>query len=78
MGGAPVLGSIYHMAFFTLAFGVASTNGGLSVSRDGRLTWTESPNGLYDFDFTDAQTGLGVSAQGLYRTADGGATFALV
>ncbi|HEX8384899.1 MAG TPA: hypothetical protein VF576_01890, partial [Rubricoccaceae bacterium] len=74
----PFLGSTYHMEFFTEAFGVASTNGGLAVSRDGGLTWADSPEGLYDFDFADASTGLGVSAQGLYRTADGGATFTLV
>ncbi len=74
----PFLGSTYHMEFFTPAFGVASTNGGLSVSRDGGVSWDESPSGLYDFDFADATVGLGVSPQGLYRTTDGGATFGLV
>ena len=59
----PFLGSTYHMEFFTPTFGVASTGGDLSVSRDGGLTWAESPNGLYDFAFADAQTGLGVSAR---------------
>ncbi len=74
----PFLGSTYHMEFFTPSFGVASTNGGLSVSRDGGSAWGDAPNGLYDFDFADAQTGLGVSPGGLYRTADGGLTFTLV
>ncbi|HEX8297996.1 MAG TPA: PKD domain-containing protein, partial [Rubricoccaceae bacterium] len=74
----PFLGSTYRMEFFTPAFGVAATNGGVSISRNGGQTWTEAPDGLFDFDFGDASVGLGVSPQGLYRTADGGATFAPV
>jgi len=71
----PFLGSTYGMEFYTPLFGSAYSNGGNYVSRDGGLTWATAPNGLFRFSFTDTQTGLGVSASGIYRTADGGATF---
>ncbi|HEX9952067.1 MAG TPA: YCF48-related protein [Rubricoccaceae bacterium] len=74
----PFLGSTYRMEFFTATFGVAITNGAAALSRDGGLTWDDAPDGLFDFDFGDASTGLGVSQQGLYRTTDSGATFTLV
>lgn len=74
----PFLGSTYRMEFWTTAFGYASTNGEDWVSRDGGLTWEATPDGLFDFDFADGQTGLGVSPSGVYRTTDGGATFTLV
>ena len=73
----PLLGTTDAMVFYTPAFGYAS-NGGPLVSRDGGLSWSPAPNGLFAFDFADQQVGLGASAEGLYRTTDGGATFALV
>ena len=48
------------------------------VSPDGGLTWAPSPDDMFAFDFADDLTGLGVADTGLYRTTDGGATFALV
>ena len=39
---------------------------------------TPSPEGMSAFAFADDLTGLGVAATGLYRTTDGGDTFALV
>ena len=74
----PPLGSAYFMEFSSLSFGVATGNFGVYVSRDGGLSWAPSPNGMSAFSFADELTGLGVAASGLYRTTDGGATFALV
>jgi photosystem II stability/assembly factor-like uncharacterized protein len=74
----PPLGSTYSMTFHTPAFGIAVGNFGLAVSRDGGVTWSPSPNDLFGFDFAGAQAGLGVSAQGVFRTTDGGLTFAPV
>ena len=66
------------MEFATASFGVTTGNFGAYVSRDGGLSWAPSPNGMSAFSFADELTGLGVAASGLYRTTDGGATFALV
>ncbi|MBP9145023.1 MAG: VCBS repeat-containing protein [Thermoanaerobaculia bacterium] len=74
----PLLGSAYFMEFYSASFGVTTGNFGAYVSRDGGLTWTPSPEEMIAFDFADALTGLGVSGTGLYRTTDGGDTFALV
>ncbi len=35
----------------------------------------QAPDGIFDLDFIDTLTGLGVSASGIYRTTDGGAVF---
>jgi photosystem II stability/assembly factor-like uncharacterized protein len=74
----PFLGSAYFMEFSTPDFGVTTGNFGAFVSTDGGLTWDPSPNDMFAFDFADALTGVGISGTGLYRTADGGATFAPV
>jgi photosystem II stability/assembly factor-like uncharacterized protein len=74
----PFLGSTYGMTFFTPAFGLATGNFGRQISRDGGLSWEAAPDEMFDFDFVDTQTGLGVGASGVYRTTDGGGTFALV
>ncbi len=74
----PFLGSTYFMEFYSADFGVTTGNFGAYVSGDGGLTWTPSPNNIRDFDFADDLTGLGVSATGIYRTTDGGATFSPV
>ena len=74
----PFLGSTYHMEFFNTSFGVARGNVEFAISRDGGATWTPSPDSLFDFDFADAQIGLGVAADGIYRTTDGGQTFTRV
>ncbi len=74
----PQMGSTYHMVFSTPSFGVIVGNGGADISRDGGLTWTDSPNGMFQFSFANAQTGLGVSTTGVNRTTDGGANFASV
>ena len=37
-----------------------------------------SPDGMSAFSFVDAQTGLGASASGIFRTTDGGTSFASV
>jgi len=74
----PFLGSTYHMAFSTEDFGVASGNFGVMVSTDSGRTWAPSPDGMFLFDFADALVGLGVADSGVYRTADGGASFGLV
>lgn len=74
----PLLGSAYFMEFSTPDFGVTTGNFGAYVSRDGGVTWTPSPDGMRAFAFADAQTGLGVSETGVFRTENGGATFALV
>lgn len=74
----PILGSTYFMEFFTPTFGLATSNTERNVSRDAGDSWTPSPNGIFAMDFADAQTGLGASESGLYRTVDGGDTFAPV
>lgn len=74
----PLLGSAYAMEFLTPDFGFASGNFGAYLSRDGGLNWEPSPNGMTTFAFVDAQTGLGVSESGVYRTVDGGLNFAQV
>lgn len=74
----PFLGSAYFMRFYTASFGLTTGNFGAYVSGDGGLTWAPSPNEITAFDFADDLTGLGVAGTGLYRTTDGGATFALV
>ncbi|SFM97832.1 YCF48-related protein [Dokdonella immobilis] len=74
----PLLGSTYSMTFFSPDFGVATGNFGSQTSRDGGLTWEASPQDITTYSFVDAQTGLGASATGLYRTTDGGGTFAPV
>lgn len=73
----PFLGSAYFMEFATASFGVTTGNFGAYVSRDGGLTWTPSPQEMASFSFADNLTGLGVAANGLYRTSDGGNTFTL-
>ena len=74
----PFLGSTYFMEFYSPSFGLATGNFGQSVSLDGGNTWAPSPNGMHEFAFVDDQNGLGASAAGVYRTTDGGATFAQV
>jgi photosystem II stability/assembly factor-like uncharacterized protein len=74
----PFLDSTYFMGFYTPSFGLATGNFGRYVSRDGGVSWTPSPNDQFAFDFADAQLGVGVAATGIYRTTDGGVTFALV
>jgi len=74
----PFLGSTYFMRFYTTSFGLAMGNFGRAVSRDGGMTWELSPNDMLAFDFADDLTGLGAADTGIYRTADGGATFNLV
>jgi len=74
----PALGSTYFMEFYTPDFGLASGNFVRFVSHDGGLSWVDSPNGTFAFDFIDTQLGLGVSTGGIYRTTDGGANFSLV
>jgi len=71
----PFLGSTYFMKFYTSSFGVATGNFGQYISHDGGDSWIESPNGMFDFDFVDNSTGLGISAGSIYRTTDGGNTF---
>ena len=74
----PFLGSAYFMEFSSASFGVTTGNFGAYVSRDGGLSWEPSPEGIDAFEFADDLTGLGVSANGLFRTSDGGDTFTLV
>lgn len=74
----PLLGSTYFMKFYTALFGLATGNFGLQISRDGGLSWEASPDDMFAFDFADNLVGLGVSENGIYRTTDGGATFAQV
>jgi photosystem II stability/assembly factor-like uncharacterized protein len=75
----PFLGSTYFMRFYTPGFGLATGNFGKAISRDGGLHWAESPNAMAAFSFADDAVGLGASAaDGLFRTSDGGATFAPV
>ncbi len=74
----PFLGSTYFMEFYSASFGLASGNFDSYISRDGGLSWDPSPNDIFAFDFADDLTGLGVSATGLYRTSDGGATLTQV
>jgi photosystem II stability/assembly factor-like uncharacterized protein len=74
----PFLGSAYYLKFSTPDFGVTTGNFGSLVSRDGGLTWNPSPEDMTTFSFADAQTGIGASTTGLYRTTDGGVNFAPV
>ncbi len=74
----PFLGSTYFMKFHSESFGVAAGNVGSYVSLDGELAWTESPHDLSTFSFASDLLGLGAAESGLYRTGDGGETFALV
>lgn len=74
----PLLGSTYFLEFHTRSFGVASGNFGDVVSRDGGLTWEASPEGISAFAFAGDTIGVGAANTGLFRTTDGGATFALV
>ncbi|MFN0151104.1 MAG: YCF48-related protein [bacterium] len=74
----PFLGSTYFMEFYTPAFGLATGNFDKYVSLDGGLSWNPSPNAIFAFDFADAQTGLGASADGIFRTTNGGTVFAPV
>ena len=74
----PVLGSTYAMAFETPDFGIASGNFGRLISRDGGLSWQASPADISEYSFADAQTALGASATGLYRSTNAGASFAAV
>ena len=71
----PFLGSTYLMKFYSPNFGLATGNFGQYISRDGGLSWESSPNDIRQFDFIDAQTGLGASNNGIYKTTDGGTTF---
>ena len=73
----PLLGSAYFLEFSTPDFGVTSGNFGTYVSRDGGLSWAPSPESMSAFAFATAQTGLGVADTGVYRSADGGASFVL-
>jgi len=74
----PFLGSTYFMKFYSQSFGLTTGNFGAYISRDGGLTWNTSPNDIYSFDFIDSQIGLGVSANGIYKTTDAGLTFTIV
>lgn len=80
----PLLGTVYDMAFHTPTFGHANAGGGFTfVSHDAGDTWVESPDTLSVYRFADDQVGLGLSSgravnRGVFRTADGGATFAMV
>lgn len=74
----PFLGSTYSMKFATPSVGVAGGNFGHMISRNGGLTWESSPNEIFTLDFFDPQIGLGISANGIYRTTDGGITFSQV
>jgi photosystem II stability/assembly factor-like uncharacterized protein len=74
----PLLGSTYFMQFYTATFGLATGNFGQYVSHDGGNSWVESPNGMGDFDFVNDLTGLGISASAIFRTTDGGNSFASV
>jgi photosystem II stability/assembly factor-like uncharacterized protein len=73
----PLLGSAYSLAFSTRDFGVISGNFGTQISRDGGLTWEPAPQDMHSFSFADDQIGLGVGANGIHRSVDGGATFEL-
>jgi photosystem II stability/assembly factor-like uncharacterized protein len=73
----PFLGSAYSMEFETSDFGVTTGNFGAYVSRDGGLSWAPSPQEMTAFSFADAETGLGVGPNGIYRSSDAGATFVL-
>ena len=74
----PFLGSTYFMKFYSSNFGLATGNFGQYISRDGGLSWDPSPNDMFSFDFIDDQIGLGVSANGIYKTTDAGLTFTIV
>lgn len=74
----PFLGSTYFMKFSTQNFGVTTGNFGVYISRDGGLSWNPSPNDMYSFDFIDNQVGLGISANGIYKTTDAGLTFTVI
>lgn len=74
----PLLGSTYFMEFYTPTFGLASGNFDHFVSHDAGNSWVSSPHGMFAFDFIDNLIGLGVADTALYRTIDGGASFALV
>jgi photosystem II stability/assembly factor-like uncharacterized protein len=71
----PFLGSTYSMKFFNNSFGLATGNFGRFVSYDDGSTWVESPEGIFEFDFTNDLTGLGVSDTAIFRTTNGGLTF---
>ncbi|MEZ5461743.1 YCF48-related protein [Dokdonella sp.] len=71
----PLLGSAYFMEFQTPDFGVATGNFEAFVSVDGGLSWSPSPENMRRFSFADAQTGLGISTTGIFRTTDGGTSF---
>lgn len=74
----PFLGSTYFMEFYSATFGLAGQSSSAQLSTDGGLTWAPAPHAYVEFDFADDLHGLGVAATGIYRTTDGGATFALV
>ena len=74
----PFLGSTYFMQFYTPAFGLTTGNFGQYISLDSGSTWVESPNGMFTFDFINNTTGLGASADAIFRTTDGGSTFTSV
>ena len=74
----PFLGSTYFMKFYTINFGLATGNFGRYISRYGGLSWEPSPNDMFAFDFTSDLIGLGVSETSVFRSTDGGATFAPV
>lgn len=71
----PFLGSTYFMKFYTPTFGIATGNFGQYISIDGGSTWIDSPNGMFEFDFTNDLVGLGIANNAIYRTSDGGSTF---
>ena len=77
------LGTVNVMAFYTPTFGSASTNGGPLVTHDAGLSWVPSPDTLVTYSLADDLIGLGATAfgvtfEGVYRTTDGGLTFARV
>ena len=74
----PGFSTTLQLEFYTLNFGMRFGYDGRKVTRDGGLTWDPAPNDIFAFDFTDNQTGLGISPTGVYRTSDGGNTFHLV
>ena len=74
----PLLGSAYFLEFSTPDFGVTSGNFGTFTSSDGGLTWAAPAHSMSAFSFANAQLGLGIAETGVYRTADGGASFVLV
>lgn len=69
------LGSIYGMQFHTPTFVSAVGNFGFARSSNAGQTWQLVSTGPRRFAFRDAQVGLGVGTDGIWRTTNGGASF---